>query len=306
MPAVTPQANQLIDFIQTSGVRLLVWTVVALVAYSLIRPLVRRAVVGLLERRRGPGEEARLSVEETRKRLETIEALISKTLRVAVVVLFALVVMAILDLLPAIAGLGLVLAGLAVAGQDIVRDYLMGLLILLEGPYFVGDVVRVGGVEGTVEEIGLRRTILRDLTGTVHSVSNGDIRVASNLTRGYARVVVDVTVAFGTDLERATAVVDEVGQDLAADPEWAPRLLETPALIRIGAFTELGVPLRIGGRVRAQDRFVVLGELRRRVLAAFQQNRIEIPGVHRLVPVRQGPSGPAAPSGPAPDVLEDE
>ena len=124
------------------------------------------------------------------------------------------------DLLPVIAGLGVILAALTLAGQSIVLDYLMGILIVVEGPYYKGDWIQVGGVEGEVEEVGLRRTMLRDTTGTVHSVSNGEIRIASNLTRVYARMQVDMTVAFGTDLDLVTRVVNEVGQAMADDPAW--------------------------------------------------------------------------------------
>jgi len=296
MPDVSGQTDQLFSFLENSGVQLLIITVVALIAFRLIRPLVHRRVVGLIESRSGDGEEGRLTAEESRKRVETVESLISKTLRFAVIVLFILVVMTIFDLLPVIAGLGLVLAALTVAGQDIIRDYLMGILILVEGPYFKGDWIQVAGVEGTVEEIGIRRTVLRDATGTVHSVSNGEIRTASNLTRVYAMLAVDVTVAFETDLAKATAVVDQVGREMAEDPDWGPRLLDTPSLLRVGAFTQLGVPLRVSGRVRAADRFSAPGELRRRLLEAFQANRIEIAGVSRVnpsVPIGMQAAAPA-------------
>jgi small conductance mechanosensitive channel len=285
MPDLTDPTNQLAAFLRTSGVPLLLAALVALLAFRATRPIVHRAVVGLVERRKGEGEEEQLEADETRKRVETIEDVISKTLRFAVVVLFALVVMTIFDLLPVVAGLGIIVAALTVAGQDVVRDYIMGVLILLEGQYSRGDWIQVAGVEGTVEDIGLRRTVLRDATGTVHSVSNGGIRIASNLTRFFALVIVDVTVAFGTDLEMVTAVVDRVGRDMVGDPEWGPRLLEPPHLIRVGAFTEIGVPLRIGGRVRAADRFTATGELRKRLLVAFQAERIEIPGVQRFMPM---------------------
>lgn len=284
MPDVSGQTDQLFASLESSGVQLLLITIVAFIAFRLVRPLVHRRVVGLIERRASDGEEGRLTAEESRKRVETVESLISKTLRFLVIVLFILVVMTIFDLLPVIAGLGLVLAALTVAGQDIIRDYLMGILILTEGPYFKGDWIQVAGVEGTVEEIGLRRTVLRDATGTVHSVSNGEIRTASNLTRVYAMLAVDVTVAFETDIAKATAVVDQVGREMAEDPEWGPRLLDTPSLLRVGAFTQLGVPLRVSGRVRAADRFSAPGELRRRLLEAFQANKIEIAGVGRVSP----------------------
>jgi small conductance mechanosensitive channel len=285
MPDVSEQTGALVSFIETSGVALLAASIVAFIAFKAVRPLVHRALIGLLERRIKEGDEEQLGLDEMRKRVETVESLISKSLRLLVVVLLVLVVMTIFNLLPVIAGLSLVLAALAVAGQDVVRDYIMGVLILLEAQYFKGDWIQVSGVEGTVEEVGLRRTVLRDASGTVHSVSNGDIRVASNLTRVYARMIVEVTVAFGADLDRVTEIVNEVGAAMAADPEWGPRLLEPPAVIRVGAFTDVGVPLRIGGRVRAPDRFTAPGELRKRLLAAFQANQIEIPGVQRFRPL---------------------
>jgi small conductance mechanosensitive channel len=293
------QTDQLAAFLQQSGLRLLVAVVLAFLAFSAARPLVHRGVVGLIARRRTDDELEQLQLEDTRKRVETVENLISRMLRLLVLVVLVLVVMSILDLLPAIAGLGLLAAALTVAGQDVVRDYLMGVLILVEGQYSEGDIVQIGGVEGTVELVGLRRTVLRDLSGTVHSVSNGNVRVSSNLTRFYARAIVDVTVAFGTDLERVTEIVDDVGRTMLEDADWGPKLLEPPSLIRVGSFTELGVPLRIGGRVRAADRFDVSGELRKRILVALQTNDVDIPGVHRLVPAggRMGGGGPGASRG---------
>lgn len=283
MPAAT-QTDQLAAFLQQSGLRLLVTAVLAFLAFQAARPLVHRGVVRLIERRRTTDELEQLQREDARKRIETVENLVARMLRLLVLVVLVLVVLSILDLFPAIAGLGLIAAALTVAGQDVVRDYLMGLLILLEGQYSEGDIVQIAGVEGTVELVGLRRTVLRDLSGTVHTVSNGNVRVSSNLTRFFARAIVDVTVAFGTDLEHVTEIVDDVGRSMADDPDWGPKLLEPPALIRVGSFTELGVPLRIGGRVRAADRFDVSGELRKRILVALQANDVEIPGVHRLVP----------------------
>jgi small conductance mechanosensitive channel len=302
--------DQLTRFAQSSALPLLVTAIVALVAFRVARPIIHRALVRIVERRASDEEGDQLGVEEARKRVETVETLIARVLKLAVAGLFVLVVLTVFDLLPVLAGLSIVLAALTVAGQDVIRDYIMGVLIILEAQYFKGDWVQVGGVEGTVEEVGLRRTVLRDATGTVHSVSNGDIRVASNLTRFYARIVVDVTVAFGADLDRVTSVIDEVGLAMADDPEWGPRLLEAPGLIRVGAFTEVGVPLRVGGRVRAADRFTATGELRRRLLIAFQREGIQLPGVQRFVPfaptagpggTRGGGSGSGGPaSGPAP------
>src|SRR4029077_6843852 len=120
---------------------------------------------------------------ETDRRVATLEDLFAKLLKFGVGLAIIFVLLGVFDLWSVLAGLGLVLAALTLAGQSIILDYLMGLLILTEGQYFKGDVVRLGGIEGTVEEVGLRRTIGRDVRGTVHSISNGEIRIASNLTR---------------------------------------------------------------------------------------------------------------------------
>ena len=139
-----------------------------------------------------------------------------------------IVVLGVFDLWSVLAGLGLVLAALTLAGQSIILDYLMGLLILTEGQYFKGDVVRLGGIEGTVEEVGLRRTIVRDVRGTVHSISNGEIRIASNLTRTYATATVELDGIADKDVEGVIEVFDAVGVALSEDAAFAPLLLDTP------------------------------------------------------------------------------
>jgi small conductance mechanosensitive channel len=127
--------------------------------------------------------------------------------------------------------IGPVLAGLGVAGlafgfgsQYLIRDLIAGLFIIMENQYRVGDVARVAGIAGLVEDINLRRTLLRDLDGIVHVVPNGEIRVASNLTRGFSRVNLNISVAYDTDLEHAMAVIDRVGKELARDPQLRKRI----------------------------------------------------------------------------------
>lgn len=259
------------------GLGLLLVLLVVFLAFRAIRPLAHRLMVRLLSRTMSDADDDGLAADEVRKRVATIEGLLSALLRFMVVLVAALVVLTWFNLLPVIAGLGVLAAALTLAGQSIVLDYLMGVLIVLEGPYYKGDVVHIGAVEGEVEEVGLRRTTLRDASGTVHSVSNGEVRIASNLTRIYARMIVEVTVAFATDLDRAAMIVNETGRGMKADPAWADRLLETPALLRVDALSDLGVTLRISGKVRAADRWAAPGELRKRIVAAFQANGIEIP-----------------------------
>ena len=293
----TPDVTQLSEFLQSHGIATLVLLIVAVIAFRAIRPIVHRTLIRAFRRERSDSADAEITAEEANKRAATIEDLVSTVLRFTVIIVTLLVLLTWFNLLPVIAGLGVIIAALTLAGQSIVLDYLMGILIVLEGPYYKGDWIQIGTVEGEVEEIGLRRTILRDNTGTVHSVSNGEIRIASNLTRVFARMQVELTVAFGTDLDLATRVANEVGQAMADDPAWKDRLLEVPALTRVPAVSDMGVTLRVAGKVRPTDRWTAPSELRKRLLAGFQANGIEIPVRGQVVldrPVASGSTGPSA------------
>jgi small-conductance mechanosensitive channel len=199
-----------------------------------------------------------------------------------------------LDIGPAVAGLGVVGVAVGFGAQHLVRDYLNGALILIENQFSKGDVIRVAGVSGTVEDFSLRRTTLRDLDGVVHTVPNGEIMVASNLTRVWARINQDVTLAYGTDIEKATTVVDEVGRAMAADKAWKRRVLEAPRVDRVAALAEYGITLKILGTVRAPDQWAAAGELRKRLLAAFHEHGIEMPRPQRVILARE-PGGPPSP-----------
>ena len=153
--------------------------------------------------------------------------------------------------------------------------------------------MRLAGVDGTVEDFNLRRTTVRDLDGVVHTVPNGEIKVASNLTRVWARINQDVTVAYGTDIDKVIEVVDEVGREFASDPVWKRRILETPRVERIEALGEYGVTLKILGSVRAPEQWAAGGEFRKRLLAALEANGIEIPRPQRVV-LSRDPSALAA------------
>ena len=147
-----------------------------LLVHGLVRAVHAPAVKGSLHE---------LTAGEIRRRQETIETLASRILQAFIVVIGSLMVLGKLglDIAPAIAGLGVVGIAVGFGAQSLVRDYFNGALILLENHYSLGDVVSIAGVTGTVEDVSLRRTTLRDLDGVVHTVPNGEIKVASNQTR---------------------------------------------------------------------------------------------------------------------------
>jgi small conductance mechanosensitive channel len=256
---------------------ILIVVVVGLLVLTLARRPIRGLLHGIFERQVQPITGERLSEADIKKRVDTVETLATSTLRLIVVVLVTVIILALLDLGPIIAAFGIVLAAIAFAGQDFVRDYLAGVVILLENQFYVGDVIQVGMVSGTVEDFTLRRTNLRDLNGTLHIVSNGEIRIASNQTRGYGGVNLEIPIAYDADVDRAMALVAEVGAAMQADPAWADRVLEAPTALRVETLGELGMSIKVTGRVRAGEQWNANGEVRRRILAAFAANGIDLP-----------------------------
>ena len=277
--------NEMLPFIGQEVLPILLIVVAAFVAVRLARIFVHSIVRALLDREATEGTAQELSAVELKKRMETLDTLASNTLQFFIVAVSGLMILGELGLNigPAIAGLGVVGIAVGFGAQSLVRDYLNGSLILVENQFAKGDVIRVAGVSGTVEDFNLRRTTLRDLDGVVHTVPNGEIRVASNLTRTWSRINQDVTVAYGTDIDKAIEVVDEVGREMAADPVWKRRVLEAPRVERVEAIGDFGITLKILGSVRAADQWSAGGDFRKRLLDAFKKHRIEIPRPQRVV-----------------------
>jgi len=259
--------------------------IVAVIAVRLARIFVHGIVKALLDREATEGTAQELSAVELKKRMDTLDGLGSRVVQAFIVIIATLMILGELGLNigPAIAGLGVVGIAVGFGAQAFVRDYLTGALILIENQIAKGDVVRIAGVAGTVEDFSLRRTTLRDLDGVVHTVPNGEIKVASNQTRVWARINQDVTIAYGTSVDAAIDVVDRVGREMSDDPIWKRRILEPPRVERVEALGEYGITLKILGSVRAAEQWSTAGELRKRLLAAFKEHGIEIPRPQRVV-----------------------
>jgi small conductance mechanosensitive channel len=288
--------NEIIPWLRTDGFHIVLVVVVAAVALRLARLAIHGIIKALLDREATEGTAQELSAIEVRKRMETLDQLGSNVIRFFVVVVAGLMILREfgLDIGPAVAGLGVVGIAVGFGAQSLVKDYLNGALILVENHYSKGDVVTIAGVSGQVEDFSLRRTTLRDLDGVVHTVPNGEIKVASNRTRTWARINQNVTVAFGTDIDKAIEVVDNVGREMAEDPVWKRRILEPPRVERVESIDETGITLKVLGTVRASEQWAAAGEFRKRLLAAFAAKGIEIPRPHRVV--FTGEAGTAAPS----------
>jgi small-conductance mechanosensitive channel len=265
--------------------QILLIILLALLAIRAVRLFVHGIVKALLDREATEGTAQELSAVELKKRMDTLESLGSRVLQAFVVVIAALMVLGKLDfeIGPAVAGLGVVGIAVGFGAQTLVKDYFNGALILIENQFSLGDVISIAGVTGTVEDFSLRRTTLRDLDGVVHTVPNSEIHVASNRTRTWARINEDVTITYDTDVDKAIAVVDRVGEQMKTDPVWKRRVLEPPRVDRVEALAEFGVTLKILGSVRAIDQWSAGGEFRKRLLAAFAEEGIEIASPQRVI-----------------------
>jgi small conductance mechanosensitive channel len=134
--------------------------------------------------------------------------------------------------------------------------------------------------------VGLRRTVLRDLDGIVHYIPNGEIGVASNFTQEYSRVNLNVGVSYSEDLDHVMQVINRVGEEIAADPEWAPAIITPPKALRVDNLGDSGIDIKVVGDTKPIKQWEVMGELRKRLKKAFDDEGIEIPYPHRVMVTR--------------------
>ena len=184
---------------------------------------------------------------------------------------------------PVIGGFGI--AGIAVGfgAQHLVRDLISGIFILAENQYRTGDVVTIAGISGLVESINLRRTILRDLDGQVHIIPNGEISVASNKTKYWSRVNLDIGVAYKENVEKVISILNEVGKDLSNDEYFGLMLITPPQVLRLNSLDDSAVTFKILGDCKPMKQWEIMGELRKRIKIRFDEENIEIPFPHQTV-----------------------
>lgn len=224
------------------------------------------------------------SEEEVRKRADTLAAVLLTTAQVFIIAIAAFIILSeFVNITPFLAGASVAGVAIGFGAQYLVRDLIAGFFIVMENQYRVGDVVNVAGIGGLVEEINLRRTVLRDLDGTVHTIPNGEIKAASNLTKGYSRVNLNISVAYDTDLDRAISVVNRVCTEISEDPAWLPMIVKAPQVLRVDNLGDSGIDLKIVGDTKPIQQWAVAGEIRKRIKRAFDQEGIEIPWPHTKV-----------------------
>lgn len=225
------------------------------------------------------------STQAEEKREDTLIRIFSWTSRIVILLLAALMILQEIGIPigPILAGAGIFGLALGFGGQYLIKDIISGFFIILENQYRVGDVVSFDGTGGMVEDISLRMTTLRDMDGTVHHIPHGEIKKVANLTKGFARVNLNIGVSYNSKLDHVIKIVNEVGDELSKDIQWKDFILSPPQFLRVEDFADSAIVLKIIGETLPLKQWEVTGELRKRLKIAFDNQGIEMPFPQRVV-----------------------
>ncbi len=224
--------------------------------------------------------------ERRRQRTETLGSVLRSIITGVVFGVATLMILSDvgLDLGPVLASAGVAGVALGFGAQSLVKDFLSGIFMLLEDQYGVGDLVDTGEAVGTVEEVTLRITKLRDASGVAWYVRNGEIIRVANKSQGWSTAVVDLPVAYSEDIERAQRIIREVVAAVHDDPKWEGVLLDQPEVVGVEQITGSTVTVRVVAKTAPNEQWGVQREIRERVKIAFDAAGVRAPVVFPPVP----------------------
>lgn len=180
-------------------------------------------------------------------------------------------------LAPLFASAGVVGVALGFGAQSVIKDFLAGLFVIGENQYRVGDIVELGdNASGTVERIGSRSTVIRDIDGNVHYLPNGSITHVINKTMGYSMARFIITVDPASDVKKIAGIVDRIGKELSHEEKWKNKIIDPPAFVSVGEFTGTSLEIIIAGKTQPSDQWAVIAEMRRRLLEALDKSDVKL------------------------------
>ncbi|HEX8519749.1 MAG TPA: mechanosensitive ion channel family protein [Pseudonocardia sp.] len=293
------------DLVVSRGAHIVLILVLGLIARYLLHRAILRLVEGatssrisrMISRRTRPqlGENASAPVTPRRaQRARTIGSVLRSagSFVIGLVVIGTILAEFGVALGPILASAGILGVALGFGAQNLVRDFLSGMFMLLEDQYGVGDIVDLGTANGTVEAVGLRITTVRDLNGTVWYVRNGEILRVGNKTQGHSVAVADVPLALGADMGRATDVAGRVAARLVAEPDLAEHVLGDPEVVGVEKITAEGATFRVTVRTAPGQQFRVQRALATALVRAFDEEGLPRPGVAPAPAAAREPAPP--------------
>ena len=230
-------------------------------------------------------EKDSLQATEAKKRAQTLGNILRHTFLIVIFFIAILMILGELGIqlgpLLATAGIGALAIGFG--AQGLVKDVISGFFIILENQYRIGDAIEVAGVSGLVESVSLRKTVLRDLEGRVHTVPNGEIKVVSNLSKEWSRAVVDIGISYRDDVDHIIDLLGQIGRELAEEEPYQSAILESPQILGVERFGESQLVVRMIVKTMPLKQWEVGRELRRRIKNRFDEKGIQIPSSHRIL-----------------------
>ncbi len=272
-------SEAIVPWLLQHGIKIVVIAIAAWLLNKIFCRIIERAVRIAVVRDAGISEEAEKKREDTLIRIFTG----ATSILISILAILMILQEAGLKIGPILASAGIAGLAFGFGGQYLIKDIITGLFLILENQYRIGDVININGTGGLVQDISLRKTTLRDIDGTLHHIPHGSITMVSNMSKDFARVNLDVGVAYSTDLEHVISVVNKTGNELAADPLFSDSIISPPQVLRINAFEDSAIVIKILGDTKPLKQWDVTGELRKRLKIAFDREGIEIPFPQRVV-----------------------
>ena len=288
--------NVLIDIPLRVTVLILVALIVRYLIHKVIGRLVRRAeraepperVLGSTQAARIVFGSTGIYSERRALRARTLGSLAKSIVTAAIGAVTIVMILEVMGypIAPLLASAGIAGVALGFGAQNLVKDFLAGVMMLLEDQYGVGDVIDMGEATGLVEQVGLRVTRLRGVDGTVWYVRNGEVIRIGNSSQDWARAVLDVGVGYGEDPARVRRLLGEVSHELAEDPEWGQLILEEPEVWGVEDLAADSIVVRLVVKTRPLKQWAVARQLRERIKIRFDAEGIEIPFPQRSIWLR--------------------
>lgn len=287
--------NDVTDSLGELAIKLVALLIVAIVLLFVVRISVKRFVNAAVKRAQNRAPEISQRAENTEdlsqlvmeqrtvQRSKAVGQIVRSVLSLIIWSVTIIMVLSILgiNVAPILASAGVAGVAIGFGAQTLIKDFLAGIFIIFEDQYGIGDIVDLGPAVGTVEEVGLRITRLRDLGGVVWYVRNGEILRVANRSQGWTLAIVDVPVAYNEDLERVRQVVDKVGQEMLEDPQYFGQLLGIPTYAGVEQVTGDAVFLRIVAKTAPDQPIQMARIIREKLKMAFDESGIRVPVLAR-------------------------
>ena len=287
---VTVTGDSVQQWLVTDGLRILVTIVLAALAIAVLHRLIDRVVATMTSKSaRRLAESGRagrvlasatgMANERQHQRVETVGSLLRSIVTFVVVTLAVLTIMALvgIPLGPLLASAGVAGVALGIGAQSLVKDFLSGIFMIMEDQYGVGDVIDTGEAIGTVEEVTLRITRLRDANGITWYVRNGEIIRVGNRSQGYSTAIVDMPVSYAESVERVVGVIRDTATAMGQDPDWEDKFVEEPQVLGVESIVGMTMTIRTIAQCVPGENFAVQREMRERLKAALDAAEVQAP-----------------------------